>query len=136
MSAKRPLPTPDAETAPYWAGAAEGKLLIQRCGACGRHRFYPRLLCPHCMSDATDWVEASGRGEVYSFTVVQRAAAAFKEKLPFVVVIVELEEGVRMMSELLTDDPDGVRIGQAVSVTFEKASDEITLPKFVPADAA
>ncbi len=136
MTGKRPLPVPDSETAPYWAGTADGKLLIQSCGACGRHRFYPRLVCPHCMSDEVSWVEASGRGTIYSYTVVQRAAPAFRDKVPYVVAIVELEEGVRMMSELLIDPPEAAAIGLPVTVTFEKVSDEITLPKFVPADAA
>lgn len=136
MSAKRPLPVPDAETAPFWAGTAAGKLLFQRCGGCGLHRFYPRIVCPSCMSDAVEWVEASGRGRVYSYTVVHRAAPAFRDEVPYVVAIVELEEGVRMMSRLLVDPPEAARIDLPVKVTFEKASDEIVLPKFVPDDAA
>ena len=129
----RPIPRPDAETAPFWAGTAEGKLLIQRCPDCGTSRFYPRLVCPNCMSDRIEWTEASGRGRVYSFTVVHRPPPAFKQEAPYVIAIIELEEGVRMMSRLRIDPPESARIDMPVTVAFDRISDDIVLPGFVPA---
>jgi uncharacterized protein len=133
MTKARPLPVPDAETAPYWNAAAQGRLVIQKCSDCGAFRFYPRLVCPSCMSEKVEWVEASGRGRVYSYTIVHRAPPAFRDDAPYVVVVVELEEGVRLMSRLDIDPPGAATIDMPVKVTFEKISDDITLPHFVPA---
>lgn len=133
MSKARPLPVPDAETAPYWDAAANGRLVIQKCSDCGTFRFYPRLVCPSCMSENVEWVEASGRGRVYSYTIVHRAPPAFRDDAPYVVAVIELEEGVRLMSRLDIDPPGDAAIDMPVKVTFEKISDDITLPHFVPA---
>lgn len=133
MTKARPLPVPDAETAPYWEAAAEGRLVIQKCGHCGAFRFYPRLVCPSCMSGDVEWVEASGQGRVYSYTIVHRAPPAFRDAAPYVIAVIELDEGVRMMSRLLIDPVSEARIDLPVQVTFEKINDDITLPNFVPA---
>ncbi len=132
MTAK-PTPPMTPWTRPFWEATREGRLIIQRCTTCGRHVFYPRRLCPFCFADTLDWVEASGRGEVYSFTVVQsNAPSAFLSDMPFVIAIVELEEGVRMMSNLVDCDPESVRCGMTVAVTFRPLTDTITLPLFRP----
>lgn len=131
---EKPLPVVDPESAPYWAALKERRLILKRCRDCGRHHFYPRALCPHCHSDALEWADASGRGSIYSYTVARRPAGpAFKADAPYVVAVVDLDEGARMMTNIVTDDVESVRIGQRVAVAFEAVTDEITLPKFRPA---
>ncbi len=126
----RPLPVPDGDTRPYWDAAKERRLLIQRCQDCHRAIFYPRSICPHCASDRVAWIAASGRGTVYSYTVVHRAPAAFVGDVPYVVALIELEEGVRLMSNIVGCSPSDVRIGGAVTVVFDDVTPEVTLPKF------
>ncbi|KPU99553.1 hypothetical protein APR50_14085 [Variovorax paradoxus] len=128
---EKPLPVVDPESAPYWAALKERRLILKRCRDCGRHHFYPRALCPHCHSDALEWSDARGTGSIYSYTVARRPAGpAFKADAPYVVAVVELDEGARMMTNIVTEDVDSVRIGQRVAVAFEAVTDEITLPKF------
>jgi uncharacterized OB-fold protein len=133
-SYRKPLPRIDEESRGYWEALARHELYLQRCRACGTFRFYPRALCPSCLSDATEWVRASGRGTVYSFTVTyQNQAPGFREEVPYVLAIVELAEGVRLMTNVVGSSPDAVRIGMPVEVVFEDVTPEITLPKFRPA---
>ena len=128
---EKPLPTVDPESAPYWSALKENRLILKHCRDCGRHHFYPRALCPHCHSDALEWSDARGTGSIYSFTVARRPAGpAFKADAPYVVAVVELDEGARMMTNIVTDDVESIRIGQRVAVTFDAVTDEITLPKF------
>ena len=131
------LPVPDSETAPYWDAAREGRLLFKRCNACGEAFFYPRTYCPACWSSDTVWEESSGRGTVYTFTVVhQNDLPPFNERVPYVVAIVELEEGVRLTSNIEGIDPGDVRCDLAVEVAFrqEPRSDDdvVSLPVFRP----
>lgn len=126
----KPLPVPDGDTRPYWDAAKEHRLMIQRCQDCQRTIFYPRSVCPHCMSDRIDWIQASGRGTIYSYTVVHRSPAAFKDDVPYVVALIDLAEGVRLMSNVVECAPSDVRIGAAVEVFFDDVTPEITLPKF------
>jgi uncharacterized OB-fold protein len=129
---EKPLPIIDPDTAPYWRAACEHRLLIKHCSDCNRSHFYPRELCPHCHSDAVEWIEARGTGTVYSFTIARRPAGpAFKPDAPYVVAIVELDEGPRMMTNIVGSPPDSVRIGQRVEVRFEDVNEEVSLPKFV-----
>ena len=131
MSIEKPLPVIDHDSAPYWEAAHEGRLDIPLCGDCGKHHFYPRAICPHCHSDNLKFDTVSGRGEVHTFTIARRPAGpAFADDVPYVVALIELEEGPRMMSRVQTDDPESVRIGAKVEVTFVKASDEVTFPYF------
>lgn len=125
-----PLPSP--ETAPFWAATLEGRLSIQCCRDCGEYVFYPRLVCPSCMSDQLDWKDVTGVGSVYSFTVVERAPAAYKDMVPYVVALIELDEGPRMMSWVKTSDPSSVKIDMRVRVSFEKPSEHGALPVFEP----
>ena len=126
----RPLPVIDDESRPYWEAARDHRLVLQRCGACGRHVFYPRALCPHCHSDALEWVPAAGTGVVHSFTVVHRPPSkAFADRVPYVVALSDLDEGPRLLSTLRVADPAQARIGQRVSVAFEDLG-EVTLPVF------
>ncbi|MFQ5342242.1 MAG: Zn-ribbon domain-containing OB-fold protein [Anaerolineae bacterium] len=127
------IPQTQPWTEPFWNAAREGRLLIQRCQDCRQHIFYPRLRCPFCLSERIDWVESSGRGAVYTFSVVQNnPPSAFAEDVPFVIAIVRLEEGVQMMTNIVGCDPADVCCEMPVQVTFEQVSDELTLPKFRP----
>lgn len=131
----KPIPVPNEDSQVYWDGCREGRLLLQRCTSCGRHRFYPRILCLDCASTESEWIEASGRGRVYSYSVVHRAPGpAFKADVPYVLAIVELEEGVRMMTNIVGSAPADVRVDMPVRVVFERMTDEITLPKFTLSD--
>ncbi|MES2537120.1 MAG: Zn-ribbon domain-containing OB-fold protein [Pseudomonadota bacterium] len=130
---EKPLPIIDPDTAPYWRAACEHRLLIKHCRDCSRYHFYPRELCPHCHSDAVDWFQAKGTGTVYSYTIARRPAGpAFKPDAPYVVAIIELDEGPRMMTNIVGCPPDSVRIGQRVAVQYEDVNEEVSLPKFVP----
>jgi len=130
---RKPVPTIDEWTRPYWDAARAGKLTIQRCGDCGRHVFYPRHSCPFCSSDRLEWIQASGRGAVYTFTVVHNnAPSPFLGDMPFVIAVVRLEEGVQMMTNIVGCHPGEVRCDMPVEVTFEKLDDDFTLPKFKP----
>lgn len=125
---ERPLPVIDDETRPFWDAAREGRLSIQRCGACGRHVFYPRSGCPHCHEGRLEWVDASGRGEVHSYTVAHRPAGPwFGDRVPYVVALIDLDEGVRMLGGVRVDDVESVRVGQRVRVAFEDAGD-VSIP--------
>ncbi len=130
---RKPLPRIDEESRAYWEALARHELYFQRCRDCGTKRFYPRALCTSCLSSATEWVRASGRGTVYSFTVThQNQAPGFREELPYVLAIVALDEGVRMMTNVIGCAPDAVRVGMEVEVVFEDVTAEITLAKFRP----
>ena len=130
----KPLPRIDEESKGYWEACQRRELVIQRCGACGVLRHYPRALCPQCLSDAVEWVRCSGRGTVYTFTVThQNQAPGFRDALPYVLAYVELDEGVRLLTNIVECAPEAVRIGMAVEVVFEDATPAVTLPKFRPA---
>jgi hypothetical protein len=126
----RPLPVPDEDSAPYWQGANEGKLLLQFCADCGKPRFYPRKYCPFCSSAAVEWREASGRGTVYTYAIVNRAPLpVFAASLPYAVGLIDLAEGVRMYSTI--DAADGaLAIGAPVAVYFDAIDEGVTLPRF------
>jgi uncharacterized OB-fold protein len=126
----RPAPRPDPESAPYWAASVEGRLVVQKCTSCGHHQLYARAHCLECRSPI-EWVDASGRGTIYSYTVIrQNFSRAFKHLLPYVVALVDLDEGPRLMTNVVGCDPDDVQIGAAVQVRFEPVSEEAALPQF------
>ena len=127
----RNLPRPTPETAAYWEGCRQGKLMIQRCGSCGHYQFYPRLVCTSCMSTPVEWARASGRGKVVSFTIVRQAISqAYAAEVPYVIALIQLDEGPTMMSNVIDCDPEQVKIGMPVEVTFETWSEDLTVPKF------
>ena len=129
----KPIPYIDEESKVFWKGAARREILIQKCSDCGKFRFYPRPICLECMSDKFDWVRANGTGTIHTFTVTyQNGMAGFRDELPYVWAVVELDEGVRMSTNIIGCDPKDVHIGMPVEVTFEYVSPEITLPKFRP----
>ena len=120
----------DSDSRPYWEGLIQGELRIQRCNACSKAVFYPRSICPHCHAASLSWIVASGKGTVYSYTVAHQGFGSFAEDVPFIVAIVELEEGVRMMSRIVDAPRERVAIGNAVQVTFERVGEDFTLPYF------
>ncbi len=129
----RPLPTIQSWTEPYYRGAREGRLVIQRCKDCKKHIFYPRMYCPYCFSDQIEWVKASGKGKIYSYTVVMNnPPSAFVKDLPYVIAIIKLDEGVQMLTNIVDCDPKEVKFDMPVEITFQKITDEITLPQFRP----
>ncbi len=130
MADQIPLPVPDGDSQPFWEGIARHELLIQRCDACQRYVFYPRSQCPHCFADSLSWVQASGAGTIYSYTVVHQAYGPFAGDIPFVVALVELQEGVRMMTRISGSPREAVRVGAPVQIVFEHINDELTLPYF------
>lgn len=134
-----PAPEPpfDADTEPYWRAAARGELLLPRCTECGTHVWYPRPQCPIDLAP-TAWTVASGRGVLHSHTVVHRGERAYAGAAPFVLAYVDLEEGPRIMTNVVGCDPGDVRIGLAVQVTFDdvEGAEDLAIPRFVPADTA
>jgi uncharacterized OB-fold protein len=129
----KPLPRIDEESKGFWEACERGELYVQRCGDCGETRFYPRALCPECLSDRSEWLRCSGTGTVYTFTVVnQNQAPGFRDELPYVLAYVELEEGPRMLTNIVDCKPDDVAIGMAVEVVFDDVSPKVTLPRFRP----
>ena len=134
MTYDKPVPAIDAESEPYWAGAREGRLMIQRCGRTGRCFLYAHRLAPGADEADISWIEAAGAGTVYSFTICHAPAGpAFRGETPYVVACIELDEGARLVSNLVTGDVDAVHIGQRVKVFFDKVSEDLTIPKFRPA---
>ena len=119
-----PDPTTNLETERYWAAAKDGQLLIKTCNACGEAHYYPREICPHCGSTDTEWREASGKGTIYSYSVMRRA------EIPYVIAYVTLAEGVTMMSNIVDADFDAIAIGKAVEVTFRETEGGMALPVF------
>lgn len=129
----KPLPRVDQESKGFWEASRRHELYLQRCTRCRSMRYYPRALCPRCLSDATEWVLSSGRGTVYTYTVThQNQAAGFRDALPYVLAYVELDEGVRMLTNIVGCDPADVKIGMPVEVVFEDVTPDVTLPKFKP----
>ena len=130
----KPVPVINPWARPFWDAAKQGKLVYQRCKDCGTNVFYPRIACINCFSDNLEWVESSGKGRVYTYTVVEsNPPSAFISDLPFVIAIVKLEEtGVQMLSNIVDCDPYEVECDMPVEVVFEKLNDEIALPKFKP----
>ncbi len=120
-------PTQYPDNAPYWAGAAEGRLMLRYCTACGRPHWYPRPICPLCLGDASDWRAAQGLGAVYSVSVCRRVGP-----VAYAIAYVRLDEGVTMLTNIVDCDLDTVRIGTRVRLVFKPADDGTMLPMFTP----
>lgn len=130
----KPVPTITPELRPFFEGAKQRELRVQRCTACGTQRFPARAICSNCLSTDAEWVAVSGRGEVFSFNVMHQVYhPGFANQVPYAVVIVQLAEGAKMVSNLVGVLPHDIRIGMPVRVVFEDITDEVTLPKFAPA---
>ena len=131
------LPTPDDSTREFWAATRDGRLLIKRCGDCGKAHHYPRPFCPACWSENVSWEQASGRATLYTYSIVRvNDLPPFPARVPYVAAIVELDEGPRLMTNVVDCDFDDLRIGMPLEVTFREETDEITLAVFRPARAS
>jgi uncharacterized OB-fold protein len=134
MSYAKPLPVPDADSRPFWEGCHHHKLLIMRCNRCGQVRFPPTTFCSRCQAHEHLWIESTGRGRVFSWIVVRHPVPqeVYAEDVPYIVAVVELEEGVRIPSNIIDCTPELVRAGLPVHVVFRDVNDQISLPVFRP----
>ena len=129
--AEKPIPAVTAELRPFFEAARDGRLVVQRCRACGERRFPPRDICSHCLGREADWVTSSGRGKIVTWNVMHQVYhPGFAEEAPYAVVLVELDDGARLISNVVDCPPGRLDVGLPVEVTFEKLSDEVSLPKF------
>ncbi|ARK29961.1 Zn-ribbon domain-containing OB-fold protein [Halalkalibacter krulwichiae] len=126
-------PKPTVETAPYWEACRNHELLIQQCSTCHHFQFYPRLMCTKCTNRKMQWKRATGHGTVKSFTIVHRAISkVYQMEAPYVVALIQLEEGPTMMSNIIKCNLQAVEIGMKVKVEFETWSESMTVPQFTP----
>ena len=126
-----PAPVVNVETQPFWDATAQGKLLLAQCTSCQTLIWYPRLFCPVCNSFDVRWVEASGRGTIYSYTINRRGQGDYRD-LAYVLAYVELEEGPRVLTNIVDCDLDQLDVGQAVVVVFHDTGKGTALPRFRP----
>ena len=130
----KPLPHIDEENRPWWEAAQRHELYIQKCRDCGDLRFHPRALCTNCLSSNTEWVKCKGSGRIYTFTVTnQNQASGFRDSLPYVLAWVQLDEGVKLMTNIVDCTPEQVKIDMPVEAVFDDVTPEVTLVKFRPA---
>jgi uncharacterized protein len=127
----RPRPTPSSLSRPFWDAARRGVLVHPRCASCARRFFTPQICCPQCLSEDWRWTESTGHGVVYSFAVCHRAPEP-GFSVPYVLAIVDLEEGWSMLSNIVGCAPEEVAIGMAVDVAWERLDDEFVIPVFAP----
>ena len=137
IDVSKPLPAITTEAKPFWDAAAEQKLIIQRCKDCNAWVWTPRPSCNECGSEKVEWTQMSGKGEVYSFTVIRQvvgraASKAFEPDIPYVIAWVDLDEGPRLITNIIGCSVEDVKLGMKVTVQFEKASEKLWLPKFKP----
>ena len=129
-----PAPYISPEVKEFWDATAEGKLRIPKCDDCSLYVWYPRPFCPACGSTNVTWTDVSGQGTVYTFTVVHRSGVpGFRDALPYVIAYVELEEGPRVMTNIVGTEPDQVTVGMPVSVTFSDTGQGNAIFRFQPA---
>ena len=130
----KPDPRPAPESLPYWESAKAGRLELPRCEACHQHWFPPSRTCPHCLSANVAWSEVSGRGKVFSYVIYDRVYhPAFEGEVPYVVALIELEEGPRLLSNVIGIAPLDVRCDMPVKVVFERRASGASVPMFAPA---
>ncbi|PCI45963.1 MAG: DNA-binding protein [Moraxellaceae bacterium] len=124
---KIPVPEINEETQHFWDATAEGKLLIKKCADCNEYHYYPRTICPFCMSDNTEWIQSTGKGTVYTYSVMRRSP------VQYCIAYVTLEEGITMMTNLIDIDLDEIKIGMDVQVAFVDTGEGCALPYFTAA---
>jgi uncharacterized OB-fold protein len=137
LDVRKPLPAITTEAKPFWDAAAQNKLVMQHCNDCGAWVWTPRPLCNECGSERIEWTPMSGKGEIYSFTVIRQvvgraASQAFQQDIPYVIAWVDLDEGPRMITNIVDCPVENVTLGMKVAVVFEQASKDVWLPKFKP----
>lgn len=132
--AQKSLPQPTPDTQPFWDGIKRHELLLPKCIVCTELHYYPRPFCPKCFSWDLEWVRCSGNGKVYSYVINHRPAPGFQDETPYIIAVIELEEGPRILSNLtgIAPDPDQVQVDMPVEITYEDVNDQLTLFKFQP----
>ena len=134
---QKPLPRIDEVNRPYWDAAKRHELMLQKCQGCGHYRYPPGETCPRCLSDSLEWVKASGRGIIYTWAVVHQVYnQAFANEVPYTIASVELEEGPRILTNLVDCHIEDITIGMPIEVVFEDVTEEVTLPKFRLVDSS
>lgn len=129
----RPLPRFSPHAKPYWDACLKSRLILQRCTECANIQFPPRAACARCWQDTIEWIDASGRGVVHSYSIVSRPPeASFQSMVPYAVALIDLSEGPRMLSNVVGCAPEDVRIGMEVTVEFQKIAAGVALPVFRP----
>ena len=135
MSYDKPLPIINEDNAPYWGYARGHELRMQKCANCGYIRFPVSIVCPRCHSLEMEWTKLSGKGKVYSYVIYHQAYhPAYKDDIPYVVAIIQLDEGPRMESNITDCRLEDLRIGMPVELYFDDVTDDVSLPKFRPAE--
>jgi len=131
----KPLPKPDVISQKFWDATKRHELIVQRCKSCNQYIMYPREVCSRCLSTNLDWTKVSGKGRVYSYTVIhQPAHPGFAADIPYVLAIVELEEGPRLLTNIVGCSPDEVKVDMPVTAVFDDVTPEVTLVKFKPTE--
>ena len=135
---RKPLPQPTPETQEFWDGTKAGELRLQRCDACSHVIFPPRPFCPECASRNVSWFKATGKGKLHSYVINHRPAFGFEQDAPYAIAVVMLDEGVKMMTNMVdvAQTPEALVIDMPVEVAFDAVTPEVTLPKFRPAKAS
>jgi uncharacterized OB-fold protein len=130
----KPLPVEDADSSHFWAGCRNQKLLLQHCQGCNKARYPASAFCPHCTGRSFEWRESAGRGEIYSWVVVRHPVPkeVYGQEVPYVIALIDLQEGVRMASNVVGCDPDAVHAAMQLQVVFKSVTPEVTLPLFSP----
>ena len=129
----KPLPQVTSEMKPFWDAARRHELVVQRCRGCGTYRFPARDICSRCLSRDAAWTPVSGRGTVFSWAVMHQVYhPGFAADVPYAVVVIELDEGARLVSNLVDCPPADIRAGLPVEVVFDDVTPDVTLPKFRP----
>ncbi len=127
-----PKPAANPDSQPYWDAARTRRLFFRACKSCGAKHFMPRHLCPGCWSDQLEWIESNGRGTVHSFSIVHRAPTpVFAKQAPYVIALIDLDEGPRLFTNIVGEGALAVAIGDRVRITFEDRGSDATLPQFV-----
>ncbi|MFC1971448.1 Zn-ribbon domain-containing OB-fold protein [Chloroflexota bacterium] len=131
---EKPLPILEPETVPFWDYCKKHELRMQQCSQCGHIRYPAGIICPKCHSMEAEWVRLSGKGKIYSFIIFHRIYhEGFRNDMPYSVAIIHLEEGPRMISNMVECKLEDIKIDMPVEVVFEDVTDEFSLPKFKPA---
>ena len=131
-STNRPLPKPDEDSDEFWRFCSLHELRMQRCNTCGYFRFRPSVICPRCLSTEASWEQLSGIAQIHSFVVIHQQMVVGYDEVPYVIALVDLDEGPRMTTRIVDCEPNDLSIGLQVQVTFEDCTDDISLPVFVP----
>ena len=134
-AASKSLPKPTPDTQPFWDAVKRHQLSLPKCKACGQLHYFPRPFCPHCFSWDLEWVRCSGKGKLYSYVINHRPAPGFEEEAPYVIAVVELDEGPRMLSNLIDIEPtpEAVQVDMPVEILFQDVNEEMDMFKFRPA---